>query len=481
MARCLSTGSPERTPGSRRPGMPHPVRRFGVRAACCCVLAGGLTTRAGSQPSSPAAATEDPCLAVVGATILPMDSDRVLRDQTVVIRGRTIASVGPLAGAAPGCRRLDARGRFLMPGLADLHTHSGTSGDLLLYLASGVTTILDLGNLDAASLLARRDSVERGQLAGPHVLTAFLIDGSAGVPFPPATHGGAHADTPAEGVRAVDTAKARGFDYLKVYSFLPDTAFFAIAAEARRVGIPIVGHGVRSVGIERSLAAGQRMVVHGEEYLYAAFDGHWDDATLQRAVAFTRGAGAYVLPNLSTFETIARQWGKPAVLDSLLAEPAAASLDEALLGRWRRSDYVRRKGSIADRVSVLERFTAMLAQAGVPLLLGTDSPVIPGMIPGQSLHDDLDALRRAGVRVSMVLAAGTRTAGAFVAATLPGAERIGVIRPGYRADLVLLDRDPREHPAALRRPLTVIAAGRVFSRDQLDQAVRRLRRPPPGR
>ena len=135
---------------------------------------------------------------------------------------------------------------------------------------------------------------------------------------------------------------------------------------------------------------------------------------------------------------------------------------------WKNEGYARRKGSLDARLTFLKRFTRELADAGIPLVTGTDAPAIPGLVPGFSLHDDLRALEDAGLSRYQALAAATRTSGEFIARSIDDAVPFGTIEPGRRADLVLSAANPLDDLATLREPLGVMANGRWYPKEELD-------------
>jgi imidazolonepropionase-like amidohydrolase len=407
-----------------------------------------------------------------------MDQERVLEDYTVIVSDGLIRTVAPRAQVQVprDAVVIDGSRKFLLPGLADLHTHLQTSGELIQYLASGVTTVLDLGSFVAARMLAFRDSTRTGAIAGPTVMASFFLDGATGQPSGLNFFGSRLVDDTATARAAVREAKREGFDFLKVYNSLADSVFLAITDEARQQGMPVVGHGVRSVGLERSFAAGQLMLAHGEEYLYTFFEKQRDPALIPQAVAFTKRHGAYVLPNLSTFHTIGLQWGRRAAVDSFLAHPDARLLDASRRQAWNRAPYLNRKGSLGERLAILYRLTRALSDSGVPLLLGTDSPQIPGMFAGSSIHDDLAHMVIAGLTPYQALSAGTRTAGEFVASARPGSEAFGLVAAGQRADLILAASNPLDSLSTLRHPAGVMARGRWYPQERLAVLVDSLAR-----
>ena len=364
-------------------------------------------------------------------------------------------------------RIVDGQGRFLLPGLVDFHTHHMTKGDMVLYVANGVTTIANMGSRKAELLLAWRDSIRRGSVIGPTIFAGYFVDGEAGLRLTGA-YGAMNADTPERGRLAARLAKERGFDFLKVYNSLPDSAFFALADEAKRLGVPIAGHGVRSVGLQRGMAAGQRLIAHAEEFIYAFLGDSADVARIPEVAAVTKHLHASVIANLSAFQAISRQWGRPRVVDSMLAAPPARYLDPFWVTHWREDDYDKRPGSLGDRLQFLERLTKAFSDSQVPLLLGTDSPTVPGMLPGFSAHIELTLLVAAGLTPYQALVAGTRAAGDYVAREMPTAEPFGTIAPGMRADLLLVDANPLASVENLRRPAGVMVRGRWLSRQALD-------------
>jgi len=402
-------------------------------------------------------------IALVGVNVVPMDSERVLLDQTILVRDAEIIALGPRSSTPTnGARRIDLRGYYVVPGLADLHTHPQVIGDMTQYLASGVTTVLSLGSFIDDQLLRWRDSTRRGERLGPDIFVAYYVDGPGGPP-------GRTIVSAADGRNAARNAKAAGFDFIKAYNSIPESAFVALTQEARVQGIPVTGHGVRSVGLKRGFSLGQIMVAHGEEYLYTHFSRLEDSTHWGEVASWTKQSGAYVLPNLSAYVGIARQWGKPPVVDTLLGLPEARFLDSIWRTRWRDRDYVRRQGSLDARVAFLKRFTKVLSDSGVPLLAGTDSPTIPGLFPGPSIVDDLTLLVDAGLTPYQALATATRTPGEFFRKFARGSDRTGTIAIGNRADLIVLRTNPLEDLRRLRNPSGVMARGHWLSRVELDE------------
>lgn len=402
-------------------------------------------------------------VAIQNVTVVPMDREHMLRDHVVLVRNGTITAVGPRGRVQipQDAQRIDGRGSYLVPGLADFHVHLRLRTDLGAYLPYGVTTLADMGGPDRVR--AWRDSIRAGKAIGPDVFVGRFMDG-AGRP------GGV------DGVEAARVAVARadslGFDFIKVYNSLTAEQFDAIVAEAKQRGIAVLGHGVRAIGLERGFAAGQAMVVHGEEYLYTELRRSVDTTNIPRVVAFTRENDAYVIPNLSAYNAMTMQWGKPDVLEEYLKTPEAQKMPAYWVNDWRARDYVKRTGSIEPQNEFLKKLTLAFQRAGIPLITGTDSPGIPGMVAGASIHEDLRLLVEAGLTPYEALTAATRTPGEFAVKHFHSPERFGIIAPGYRADFVLVGRNPLQDISALKQPLAVMVRGNWLGQSQLQELLK---------
>jgi len=220
--------------------------------------------------ASRAIARADTTLAITNVTVIPMDRERVLRAQTVLIRNGRIAVVGP-SGAVTipdRARQIDGTGRFLIPGLVDAHVHyiddnpaKDTRVDPInrgysaMFLVAGVTEVMNL--CGSSGNLALRDSIARGEVAGPTMLTS-----------PPCLN--EPTMTEKQGDSAAVSSKRAGYDFLKVYSFLSLPGFDGITRAAHHVDIPVIGHIPQRVGLQRMLSSSAVGIVHAEEFLYNA-------------------------------------------------------------------------------------------------------------------------------------------------------------------------------------------------------------------
>lgn len=406
--------------------------------------------------------------AFIHVNVVPMTQDQVLGDQTVLVEKGRIAFIGRGIAIPEGAEVIEGDGRFLSPGLADMHSHSDTREDLKVYLANGVTTILNMGGASAGFMDSIRPGANRGALPGPHVYAAFRVDGSP-------QYNNFFVTTPDEARAIVRIAKTNGYDFIKVYNDLSPECFEALIEEGKALHVPIVGHGVTAVGLRKQLDAGQVMVAHTEEFLYTVFYGPGDipeagapdPSKIPDAINFVLRDKAFVTADLNTYATIARQWGKPAVAAAYLHSPDVRYLGPSDRILWAREDYKKRRGSLDARAAFLQRFTKAMSDAGVPLIAGTDAPSIPGLVAGFSLHDDLKALIEAGLTPYQALATATRTPGEFIRQSLGEQVPFGTVTVGARADLVLSQENPLANLATLRRPIGVMAAGRWYSAKEL--------------
>src|SRR3712207_4612438 len=231
-----------------------------------------------------------------------MDSERVLKDQTVLVRGERIVEVGPASKVKvpAGALRVDGRGKYLMPGLAEMHGHipppqapkEFTEAVLFMYVANGVTTVR--GMLGAPGQLELRERAGRGELVAP---TLYL----AGPSF-----NGNSVSSAVQAAEMVRAQKREGWDLLKVQPGLTRDEYDAMARTAREVGIRFAGHVPADVGLARALEMRQETIDHLDGYVehLAAEDGPVDEAKLAEAVRLTKRAGAWVVPTMALWETL---------------------------------------------------------------------------------------------------------------------------------------------------------------------------------
>lgn len=426
-------------------------------------------------PGLLAAAETPPVTAFIDVNVVPMDRERLLTHQTVLIRGERIDVMGPVDQIAipDAASRVPGHGQsWLVPGLADMHTHLSTGEDAALYVAGGVTTVLQMGGEGRIEpILALRNALKNG--LAPQVYFGFMVDGEEPL------SGGWPIHSVAEARLAVQVAKDRHYDFIKVYNGLTPAQFDAVVDESRRQGLAVIGHAVRSVGLPAALLRGQVMVAHAEEFYYTAFGNRPDESLIAAVVADTKRSGAYVTANLSFLDAIDRQWGKPDVRAQFFADPLVnymSTVTRVLQWESPRRNYAARNGSFPMPMPFMRKFVGELSRAGVPLLAGTDSPLIPGLVPGAGINEELRMLVASGLSNFQALSAATRVPGEFIARYAPGGARFGVVETGARADLLMLRSNPLEQLDTLRSPLGVMQDGRWWSAARISEVLEQNRR-----
>lgn len=413
-------------------------------------------------PITAHAAETPPAVAFTHANVVPMDRERTLEDQTVVVRDGRIVAIGRRAPVPAGATIIDARGKWLVPGLADMHVHSESPDELAIYLAHGITTVLNMGGARQNLAGSTAPRANRGEIAAPHVYTSWLVDGTP-------DYNGLLLRSPAQATALPELARAQGYDFIKVYVGLTPPVYAALATAAKAANTPLVGHGVYAVRIDRQLAQGQAMIAHLEEFFYSYMfsppaENSFNDKVpaegrIADAVALAKRHDATITADPLTYRTIASLAGHGERGPAIFANPQFALLPGYRRVQWQTSDYFTKTAKLLPRADFERRLVKALADAGVRLIAGTDAPTIPGLFPGSSLHDQLAELRKAGLTPYQALLAATAAPGDFIAKTKGGVP-FGRIVAGARADLMLVAANPLADPDTMRAPLGVMAAGR---------------------
>jgi len=435
--------------------------------------------------ATPAVAQAPDPVVFENVTVLPMDIDRRLTGQTVVVRNGRIDAMGPAdqVQIPPGATRVDGSGQFLMPGLTETHGHvpAGNASPemvervLNLYVLNGITTVH--GMLGHAAQLEWREQAAAWQRLSPRLVVA-------GPSF-----NGNTATTPDVARRMVEEQHAAGYDLLKIHPGVPRAAFDAMAETAHQLGIPFAGHVPLDVGVHRAIEAGYASIDHLDGYLEALIaDGapvtsgetgwfglglvdHVDRARLAPLVSATREAGVYVNATETLMQTMTGD-GQP---ERMLADSTMAWWPENEVNAWANS--VRNlQNNPAYTAEHRGRYRELrfwlirsLHDGGVTLLLGADAPQI-GNVPGFSTLRELELMAAAGLSNFEALATGTRNVGQYL-----GEPDFGTIAIGHRADLLLLDADPLVNVSNVRHKAGVMANGRWIPRAELDQRLGELR------
>lgn len=423
----------------------------------------------------PARPAED--ILFVNVHLVPMTDEIVLGDRTVWVRDGRIAAIGiraPTAGSEEA-RTIDGRGGYLMPGLADLHVHmDGDPLALALFIANGVTSVREMSGTPRTLEWARA-AAESGILA-PTIYTTGPILGSR-----EASATERVINTAAEGRAEVARQYDQGFRLVKPYTFLPAEAYRAIIDDARARGMYSVGHVPYSVGIDGVIAAGQDEIAHIHSLhqdFFAGFDPDHvfdtyeiDERRTAEIAAALAAAGIRVCVTLAVDQALLDAKDPDAYLrrpQQAYAPPSEAAYMRS--ARWEFKSLWPRSYLRETYLPWLYRLTRALHEAGVQLVLGTDSGV-PGLIHGFTTHEELRLLVEAGLTPYEALLTGTRHAAAAAGAS----GQWGTIEVGARADLILVEGDPLQDIANAARIVGVTKAGQWLDRGELDRLLSMVR------
>jgi imidazolonepropionase-like amidohydrolase len=436
--------------------------RFPAKWSLCLLLAVfvGLSALASAQ--------ERP-VTFVNVNVVPMDSERVLRDQTVVVRGDRIVEIGPAASVKPpeGALRIDGKGKYLMPGMAEMHGHvpppqaprQFTEAVLLMYVANGVTTVR--GMLGAPGQLELREQARRGEIISP---TLYL----AGPSF-----NANSVKSPEQAIEMVRQQKKEGWDLLKVHPGLTREQYDAMARTAREAGIGFAGHVPADVGIVHALKMGQETIDHVDGYVehLEATDGPVDEKKLAELVRLTKEAGAGIVPTMILWETLLGI----ADLDIMMAYPELKYMPRPQVENWAKAHRNRQANPNFDRTRMEQiaknrkRILQALHEAGVPILFGTDAPQ-QFSVPGFSIHREFPTMLDSGFSPYQILVSATRNPGEYFKAQ----DKFGTVATGSRADLVLVKGNPLEDIAHTENPAGVMVRGRWLEETEIQRRLQSI-------
>lgn len=416
--------------------------------------------------------------AFVDVTVVPMDRDRTLDHMTVIVRDGCIVGMGQTDRTAvpSGAIRIDGGGKYLMPGLAEMHAHIPQPADgsmdfahevLFLYVANGVTTIR--GMLGDPAHLSLREQVARGDVLGPRIWTAGPSFNGRSVPTPEAAR------------RTVLEQKEAGYDFIKIHPGLTRAVFDTLDAVADRVEITFSGHVPTDVGLMRALAAPYASIDHLDGYMEAlvsesaavdrsvgGFFGanlapYVDRATIATVVADTRAAGVWNVPTQTLIESFASEESA----ESRAMRPEMRYIPPAMLENWveRTNEWLSEAAPAETRrtfIAVRRQLIKAMWDGGAGLLLGSDAPQIWN-VPGFSIRRELEAVVAAGLTPYQALTTGTRNVAEF----FDVAGEQGTVEVGRRADLLLLDGNPLQQVGNVGNPAGVMVHGKWLPRSEI--------------
>ena len=417
----------------------------------------------------PAAESGDSTVAFVGVNLVPMDTERVVANQTVVTREGRIIDVGPSeATRVPAdAFTVEGNGMYLMPGLAEMHGHipdpdqpdQFTEDVLFLYVANGVTTVRGMQGAEGQLDLSRR--VNGGELIGPNLYLA----GSS--------FNGNDVVTPEAAIEKVRAQKEAGWHLLKVQSGLNLATYDGMAETAHAEGMRFGGHVPADVGLIHAIDAGQETFDHMDGYVAYVADGagNLDEARLAEVVTRTREAAAWIVPTMALREVL--RGALP--LEILRAYPEAQYMPPEMVDQWiARVDSIYENpnfdSSAAQRlIANRMRMLSSLHEGGVGILLGTDAPQVFS-VPGFSIHREMDRMVAAGMTPYEVIASGTRSVGEY----FEDEDQFGTIEVGARADLILVEANPLEDVSHIARRRGVMVRGRWLPEADIQERLARI-------
>jgi imidazolonepropionase-like amidohydrolase len=441
------------------------------------LLLGLYTTALALAAAAPR--VQDAVTAFVHVHVVPMDREAVLRDHTVLVSDGRIVQLGPSATvkAPAGATIVNGAGKYLTPGLGEMHAHLTGGNDalneriLLLNVARGITTIR--GMLGHPSHLVLRERVRKGELLGPTIYTSG-----------PSLNGNTVPDE-ATAVRLVEEQKAAGYDFLKIHPGIKRGPFDALAATANRIGIGFSGHVPVDVTLERALEVRYRSIDHLDGYVEAlvkdgapvnrkepgffglALIDHLDESKIAALVAKTKAAGVWNVPT----QSLVPAFMGPEPTEALAARPEMKYVPKQMADQWvqARNDFMQEVADVPMEKrrhfeAVRAKIIKALDDADAGVLLGADTPQIM-QVPGWATHGELKALVASGLTPYRALRAGTINVARFFGM----AQRTGTIALGQEASLVLVDGNPLEDIASMGRISGVMVRGRWLTAAEQDQ------------
>jgi Amidohydrolase family len=445
----------------------------------------------------------DNALVIRDANIINVKNGELEEDRTVIIVDNRIQAIGSRDEfIGSGAKEIDASGKFMIPGLWDMHVHATFAGWIKtfypVFIANGVTGIRDMWGVSEVARKAKNE-IAQGKLLGPRIVVAGnMVDG-----LPPLFSGSVIVSTATEAEAAVDSLQKSGADFIKVQSRLSRDAYFAIISKARQRGIVVAGHVPYSVLITEVSDSGQKSI----EHLYGILEGSsaeeeaikqvWQELLVspdndRRHLALEKMldsfskdrcralAQRFVLNETWQVPTLVvlKAYSFPEEWELLTEDPRINIIPAMMRSSWDiDSNSFVSKRKPADwnmQQQVFQKYLVvvdLLNREGVRLLAGTDTPN-PSVFPGYGLHDELSLLVEAGLTPAEALRAATLNPAQFLGTK----DSLGTVEEGKIADLVLLNADPLENINNTRSIYAVIVNGNLLDRSILDETIEKIQK-----
>lgn len=412
----------------------------------------------------------EPQTVFINVSVIPMDSELILEDQTVVIERDRIVKVGPSSevNVSSNATIIDGEGKFLMPGLAEMHGHvpptnpgpnapdyfdeEYVESTLFLYVSAGITTVR--GMLGYEGQLSLKDSVNSGAYIGPNLYLA-------GPSF-----NGNTISSPEQAAERVRDHKNEGWDLLKVHPGLSLEEYDAMAETANEIGITFGGHVPADVGVTHAIESGQITIDHVDGYVsyLRQFEGEEMDEKLAEVIQLTKEHDVWIVPTMALWETIigAADYEAMKEYDELKYIPEAVKRNYFNFADNPQSAYST--DSPREHAELRTRILSEMNKAGVKILMGTDAPQLFS-VPGFSIHRELPHMKAAGMSNFEILQSGTINVGEYFSEW----DDFGTIAEGQRADLILVNGNPLEDLSAIQDHSGVMVQGNWYSREMIDE------------
>jgi imidazolonepropionase-like amidohydrolase len=414
--------------------------------------------------------------------VVPMDSERVLENQMVIVKDGSISAIGKKLKYGRNALVIDAKGKYLMPGLAEMHAHVPPNEDteahkrvLFLFAANGITTIR--GMLGHPKHLELRSKVNSGEVFGPRFYTT-------GPSF-----NGLSVKTAQRGSEMVREQKAAGYDFLKLHPGLTKETFAAISSTAKEVGIPFAGHVSFGVGVWRAIDAGYSSIDHLDGFVEAMVPGiesmveqqtglfgmyvadKADQSVIPKLMSELKSKSIWVVPT----QSLADRWFAPNFTgEEFLKDPDSKYMDKKTVTQWIDSkknllaneQYDEKK--INDFIALRRKLILECQKNGVGLLLGCDAPQVFN-VPGFSTHNELKYLVDSGLTPYQALITGTVNVAKYL-----DLANAGTITPGASADLILINGNPLTDITNTKKVEGVMVRGKWLSKSEIDAGLKRI-------
>jgi len=451
--------------------------------ACVCLA---TLTWAQSEAASSTAQ-----LIFTNVNVVNTRDGEVSRNMTVLVSDgkiQKVAKIG-LIGTGRNIRVVNAAGKYLIPGLWDMHVHTGGAEPwderiiYPLYVANGVTAVRDMSG-DPDELEARRDQIERGHLVGPHLFLGgpFVDDASYNDPF--------NLATPEDAPGALDASVRHGADFVEVSANLSRSSYLAIAREATKRKLRMAGQVPVEVSVSEASASGQRSIEHlaGMALACSSRENELRNRELQAlathnmtafVAAHQQAIGTYDAKKASSLFmelSMNNTWQVPTLVWSE-ARAATTRADLSALPQLKyvpaavREHWATARNSSQGQLSLLKQqalqnrdLVTTMRRAGVQFMAGSGGPA-PYIFPGSSLHDELELLVKTGFTPLQALQAATFNPALFMVKL----DKYGVVEKGHVADLVLLEANPLDDISNTRKIDSVVMQGNYYSREDLDR------------